>query len=94
MITVGMNYCVVEGKQPEFEEKFASVLTALRNAAGHVESTLYRDVHDPSSYLITSEWDDEQAFSAFIRSPAFKDVTDWGKDTILSDRPRHRVYKH
>ena len=34
MVTVGMNYHVIEGKQQDFENKFAAVLDALRAAAG------------------------------------------------------------
>ena len=69
------------------------VLEALRGAAGHIESSLYRDVHEPSSYLITSEWDDEAAFGAFIKSDAFREVTNWGKEQILAGRPSHTVYQ-
>jgi heme-degrading monooxygenase HmoA len=94
MITVGMDYRVLEGKQQEFEDKFTAVLSALRSATGHDDSRLYQDVSDRSSYLIVSQWSDEQAFREFIHSQAFKDVTDWGKEQILSDRPRHKIYKH
>jgi heme-degrading monooxygenase HmoA len=94
MITVGMNYCVLEGKQQEFEEKFNAVMTALSTALGHDESHLFRDVNDELSFLIISKWSDEQAFQDFIHSPMFKDVTDWGKQQILSDRPRHKIYKN
>ena len=94
MITVGMNYRVIPGKQSSFEEKFNAVLGALNQAGGHTQSNLYRDVNDDSSYLIVSEWSDEQAFTDFIRSQAFRDVTNWGKEEILRDRPQHKVYKH
>lgn len=94
MVTVGMNYHVIEGKQQDFESKFAAVLEALRAAAGHTNSTLWKDVSDGASYLITSEWSDEQAFASFIQSQAFRDVTSWGKEQILSGRPQHKVYKH
>ena len=94
MITVGMNYHVIEGKQDDFEEKFAAVISALRAAEGHSSSTLWKDVSDDASYLITSEWSDEQAFFDFIHSQAFKDVTSWGKEQILSDRPQHKIYKN
>ncbi|MFM2096757.1 MAG: hypothetical protein RIS70_3881 [Planctomycetota bacterium] len=93
MITVGMNYHVLPGKQRDFEEKFAAVLAALKAADGHSNSTLWRDVSDDASYLITSEWSDEQAFRGFIQSQAFRDVTNWGKEQILSGRPQHKVYK-
>jgi heme-degrading monooxygenase HmoA len=94
MITVGMNYHVIEGKQQEFEEKFAAVIEALRTAEGHSTSSLWKDVSDGASYLITSEWSDEQAFQNFIRSEEFRAVTNWGKEQILSGRPQHKVYKH
>lgn len=94
MITVGMNYHVIAGKQQEFEDKFAAVLAALRSAAGHTNSTLWKDVVDDASYMITSEWSDEPAFLEFIHSQAFKDVTNWGKEQILSGRPQHKIYKH
>jgi heme-degrading monooxygenase HmoA len=94
MITVGMNYHVIAGKQHDFEEKFSAVIGALKAAAGHTTSTLWKDVSDDASYLITSEWSDEQAFQEFIHSTAFRDVTNWGKEQILSGRPQHKIYKH
>ena len=94
MITVGMNYHVLPGKQKDFEDKFGAVLAALRAAAGHTNSTLWKDVADDASYMITSEWSDEEAFKSFITSEAFRNVTTWGKEQILSGRPQHKVYKH
>ena len=94
MITVGMNYRVIPGKEQEFEEKFQAVLGALEGAPGHSESHLYQDVSDRTSYLIVSEWSDEKAFADFIHSDAFREVTNWGREQILADRPRHRVYKN
>ena len=93
MITVGMNYHVIEGKQQDFEEKFAGVIDALNSADGHTSSTLWKDTVDGASYLITSEWSDEDAFTAFIRSDDFRAVTNWGKEQILSGRPQHKIYK-
>ena len=34
------------------------------------------------------------AFNAFIASDAFKKVTNWGKQNILSGRPQHTTYQH
>lgn len=94
MITVGMNYHVLPGKQQDFEQKFTAVLNALQAATGHTTSTLWKDVSDDASYLITSEWSEELAFREFIQSDAFREVTNWGKEQILSGRPQHKVYKH
>lgn len=94
MITVGMNYHVLPGKQQEFQDKFAAVIDALKAAPGHASSTLWKDVADDASYLITSEWTEEKAFVEFIQSAAFREVTNWGKEQILSGRPQHKIYKH
>ncbi|TWT46709.1 hypothetical protein Pla111_18100 [Botrimarina hoheduenensis] len=94
MVTVGMNYVVLPGKATLFEEKFAAVIGALNAAEGHTASHLWRDTTDENSYLITSEWNDEQAFRDFITSDAFRGVTNWGKEEILAGRPQHKVYKH
>jgi len=94
MITVGMNYHVIPGKQKDFEDKFSGLLAALRAAKGHTDSNLWKDVADDTSYMITSQWSDERAFQDFIQSQAFRDVTTWGKEQILSGRPQHKIYKH
>ena len=94
MVTVGMNYRVIPGKQQDFEAAFAGVIAALNKAEGHTSSTLWKDVADGTSYLITSEWSDEEAFKSFISSEAFRSVANWGKEQILAGRPIHKVYKH
>jgi len=92
MVTVGMYYDVLPGKNEEFERKFAQVLEALQGTPGHRQSYLYRRVDDPNSYAIISEWDSEDAFRAFIQSDAFRQTTAWGRESILRGRPRHQVY--
>ena len=94
MITVGMNYNVIEGKQQDFKDKFAAVIGALNAADGHTSSTLWNDVANDRSFMITSEWDDEKAFGAFIQSDAFRTVTDWGKEQILAGRPSHKIFRN
>ncbi len=92
MVTIGMNYEIRPGKEREFEDRFNAVLGAFTEGSGHVRTRLYKDVNTPQSYLIHSEWEDRDAFMTFIRSEAFRSVTDWGKSEILADRPRHRIY--
>jgi heme-degrading monooxygenase HmoA len=53
---------------------------------------MYRDINDALSYLIVSQWSDKGAFDAFIASDTFKNVANWGKEQILSARPKHEVY--
>lgn len=93
MVTIGMNYQVLEGKTEAFEKTFASIAEALRSAPGHVDSRLYRQVmSSQNQYLIVSEWSDEGAFQTFIRSDAFGRVTRWGLQDVLAGRPSHHIY--
>ena len=93
MVTIGMNYKVLPGKNEVFEKAFAAVLEAMEGMEGHGESHLYRDVADESSYLIVSDWSSEDAFTAFMRSEQFARVANWGKENILAGRPSHTVYR-
>ncbi len=92
MVTIGMNYQVLAGKETVFEKAFQAVLTVMSTSPGHTVSKLYKDVSSPQSYLIVSEWNDQTAFNDFIRSEAFAKVTNWGKEQILAGRPKHQVY--
>ena len=92
MITVGMNYEILEGKEAIFEKAFASVLQVMKEMEGHQRSFLYKDVNKPNSYLIISEWSDKEAFNVFIRSERFAKVVSWGREQILASRPRHQIY--
>ena len=92
MVTVGMNYQILSGKEQQFESVFAKVLEIMRGMDGHEKTHLYRDVADASSYVIFSEWSSKPAFEAFISSAQFKNVTNWGKEQILAAQPRHRIY--
>ena len=93
MITVGMHYEVLEGKQERFETAFRNVIKALEAAPGHDSSRLYQDVARSGSYLIVSEWNDETAFQDFIGSETFRRVVDWGAEQILAGRPEHKIYR-
>ncbi len=94
MVTIGMNYQVIPGKEGVFERAFESVLTVMKDSPGHTKSFLYKDVFNGSSYLIVSEWNDQQAFTDFTKSEGFKKVTNWGKEQILAGRPSHQVYQN
>lgn len=92
MVTVGMNYDVLPGKEEVFERAFKSVLGVMKESPGHTASHLYKDVDKANSYLIISDWNDKAAFDGFIKSEAFGKVTNWGKEQILAGRPKHQVY--
>ena len=94
MVTIGMNYFVLPGKEKVFEDACERVVETMGGIDGHDESHLYRRIGDGDPvYLIVSRWESEDAFQAFIASDAFKKVTNWGAENILSGRPRHTTYR-
>lgn len=92
MVTIGMNYHVLPGKETSFENAFAKVVKAMGNIEGHGETHMFRDINDDNHYLIVSKWTNKEAFDSFVASDTFKSVTNWGKEQILSGRPTHEVY--
>lgn len=93
MVTIGMNYYVLPGKEQVFEDACKKVVETMQGIDGHDESHLYKEVaEDEAAYLIVSRWASEDAFKAFVASDAFKKVTNWGKENILSRRPSHTTY--
>lgn len=94
MVTIGMNYKVLPGKGEAFEKMFNKVLEVMKEMEGHTKTFLYKDVNDSNSYMIASDWNSEEAFNAFMQSDKFRQVADWGKESILAGRPEHNIYKH
>lgn len=92
MITVGMDYKIVPGKDEEFLAVFKKVMGIMEEMAGHAVTHLYRDVDEEHDYLVVSEWTDEAAFNSFIESDRFKGVVTWGKENVLRSRPKHEIY--
>jgi len=92
MITVGMNYQIIPGKDEEFTKVFSKVLQIMESMDGHQETHLYRDVYSEHDYLIVSEWSDEDAFKGFMSSDQFRNVADWGKMNVLRGRPTHEIF--
>jgi len=95
MITVGMHYDVLPGKESAFEAGFGAVEAALKAEwKGHRATRLYRDVRAPRSYMIYSEWESFEDFQRFMSSEAFRKAADWGKAEILAGRPKHQILRH
>lgn len=92
MVTVGMNYQIIPGKNELFESVFEKVLEVMGKLDGHVKTNLFVDVHDANAYLILSEWNSRSQFDAFIASDQFRSVANWGKEQVLAARPSHQYY--
>lgn len=98
MVTLGMSYRVVPGREEEFERVFDSVVEQLAAVDGHVRTRLLQACDGASpdegaEYVIQSEWRDRRSFDAFLDSSVFARVTAWGGREILRDRPEHTIYE-
>ncbi len=91
MLTVGLYYDVVQGKEKDFEDYFNLVVAEIKKKDGFVSALLYKRVDKPDSYLIYSEWRDRESFEAFIKSREFSGAKSGGSD-ILAGRPSHKIY--
>ena len=94
MVTIGMNYRVLPGKEETFENAFRKVMQAMASIEGHTSSKMFRDIDDDHHYVILSAWSDRGAFDAFVGSETFRNVANWGKEQILAGRPEHTYYEH
>ncbi|MCE9591833.1 MAG: antibiotic biosynthesis monooxygenase [Planctomycetes bacterium] len=93
MVTIGMNYEVLQGKEKLFEDVFAKVIDVMKVIPGHTKTFLYRDVFNAQRYLIVSDWSDRAAFDGFVRSERFRGIANWGKEQVLAGRPTHDYYE-
>lgn len=93
MVTIGMNYLVIPGKEEIFENAFRGVIKVMADIEGHSETKMFRNIDNLMEYSIVSDWSSEDAFNGFMRSEQFAKVANWGKEQILAGRPSHTVYK-
>jgi heme-degrading monooxygenase HmoA len=92
MITFGLNYDVKDEFIPQFLSVANQVLEMMPSLEGHVKTALYSDVNSPNSFMIYSEWENDSAFRAFMKSDAFKGVQNMTRDMLLN-RPKHKIYE-
>ncbi|GAA0594437.1 hypothetical protein GCM10010174_06980 [Kutzneria viridogrisea] len=57
-----------EGCEQQFEEAWLSAATQIGTLDGCLRQDLLRDINDPRSYLIISDWADRERLDAFGRS--------------------------
>jgi heme-degrading monooxygenase HmoA len=89
-----MDYDVITGKEDVFVNRFKEVMDLMKSMDLHHETRLFKDVYnDEPSFLVVSEWKTKEGFMEFIKSDVFRETTNWGKEEVLRDRPRHKVYK-
>jgi heme-degrading monooxygenase HmoA len=66
---------VKAGREDEFEQAWLTVAEKTRRVPGNLRQTLLSDPDTPSSFVITSDWVNREAFGAFERSPEQDELT-------------------
>ncbi|QHC68498.1 FAD-dependent oxidoreductase [Rathayibacter sp. VKM Ac-2759] len=64
-----------EGRETEFQEAWARAAADISHVPGNVSQELTRDLDDPRTFVITSEWIDRAAVDAFGRSEQREGLT-------------------
>lgn len=73
MSTVRINAITVPAERAEeFEKRFAARAGEVAKAPGFEEFQLLRPADERSVYLVYTRWESEEAFQAWVESPAFQ----------------------
>ncbi len=93
MINIGLYYKVKPGHEKEFEECFMGVISLLKGADfGFLSGKLYREVGDPSQYMLYTEWEGADSFRKFMESREYKETVEYWKK-IIEGQPRHKIFQ-
>jgi heme-degrading monooxygenase HmoA len=66
---------VKPGREAEFESAWKEIAEQVRLTPGVIRQALARDPDDPATFMVTSDWENREAFSSFERSPEQDDLT-------------------
>jgi heme-degrading monooxygenase HmoA len=69
MVRATLYMKVRAGLGAEFERAWQAVADRARLAPGNLRQALLRDPEDPTSFVVTSDWESREAFGRFERSP-------------------------
>lgn len=65
---------VDEGRGAEFERTWRRMAAVAARHPGHVAQSLSRDIADPGTYHLVSDWTDEDAHERFLASPGHREL--------------------
>jgi heme-degrading monooxygenase HmoA len=66
---------VKAGREAEFESAWKKIAEQVRGTPGVLRQALARDPDDPGTFMVTSDWENREAFTRFERSPEQDDLT-------------------
>jgi heme-degrading monooxygenase HmoA len=75
MVRVSLAMKVKAGREEDFERAWHQVAERARSIPGNLRQTLMRDPEDGSTFLITTEWEDQDAYRKFEVSTEQDELT-------------------
>lgn len=64
---------VVKGKENEYLSLVSPLIEAAKTEPGNLSYNVYRNVENPSEFIVYEEYINDEAFSAHCNTPAFHD---------------------
>jgi heme-degrading monooxygenase HmoA len=68
MIRAMLTMKVKAGREMDFEQAWSVVAEQTRRAPGNLRQALLRDPRDTRTFVVSSDWESQEAFSRFERS--------------------------
>ncbi|MFD8702390.1 SchA/CurD-like domain-containing protein [Kitasatospora sp. NPDC059648] len=65
---------IQDGAQQRFLDVYEQLRHQVAAVPGHVSDQLCQSINDPRQWLITSEWEDQEAFLEWVDSPAHREM--------------------
>jgi heme-degrading monooxygenase HmoA len=69
MLRATLTMKVKAGREADFERAWRAIAEQVRRVPGNVRQALLRDPKDPTTFVLTTDWESRDAFSSFERSP-------------------------
>ncbi len=69
MVRMTLYMKVKPGREADFERAWRAVAEKVRLLPGNLRQALLRDWQNPSSFVLTSDWESRETFHRFERSP-------------------------
>jgi heme-degrading monooxygenase HmoA len=66
---------VKPGSEDDFEDVWRKIADVVKHERGNLRQALSRDPQDARVFVVTSDWDSRETFSAFEKSPEQDDLT-------------------
>jgi heme-degrading monooxygenase HmoA len=69
MLRATLTMKVQAGREADFERAWRAIAEQVRRVPGNIRQALLRDPKDPTTFVLTTDWESRDAFSGFERSP-------------------------